>query len=315
MDQARIDLNLLLVFDAVAREGNVTRAGRRLGLSQPAVSAALARLRDLLSDPLFVRTTAGMTPTKRARELIDPVEQALGLIRDSLQSQSLFDPRSSNRAFNVLMVDVGEAAFLPPIIQQLRTLGSDVCINAVQPANDRADQIAQLESGTVDLALGHWPRFSLRQGFYKERLFVESFVCVVGTDNALVGRAITLKQFAKLSHIVVATSGNSDGTIERALSKLGIVRKVALRVPHFLAIPHIVEDSDLIATIPLDIARTIVDRRRLRILPLPFHVSHFEVSQYWHKRFHHEPGLEWLRSTVQLALSVRKAKGRMGNQR
>ena len=307
MDQARIDLNLLLVFDAVAREGNVTRAGRRLGLSQPAVSAALARLRDLLADPLFVRTSAGMMPTQRARQLMEPVDQALGLIRQSLQAQSSFDPRQSKRTFNILLIDMGEAVFLPRIVQHLRRIESEVSINAVQPASDSADQIAMFESGAVDLALGHWPRFSVRRGFHKERLFAESFACVARAQHPRVGRSMTLKQFAELPHLVVTPYGNSDGMVERALSRLGVTRKVVVRVPHFLAIPHLVEDSDLIATIPLGVARTLADRHRLRIVSAPVDIPHFEVSQYWHKRFHHEPGLSWLRGVVHGSFAERQS--------
>ena len=299
MDQSRIDLNLFLVFDAVAREGNVTRAGKRLGLSQPAVSAALARLRNLIGDPLFVRTRSGMVPTQRASTLMEPVDQALGLIRQTLQEQSDFDPRQSSRAFNIQMIDMGEVVFLPQIIQLLRDTESRVSVNTVQPAGNHAEQIAMFESGSINLALGYWPKFSARRGFYKERLFSESFACVARRNHPSIGRSLTLRQFVELPHLVIMTDGSSDGMVERSLSRSNVSRKIAARVPHFLAIPSILENSDLIATIPLGVAKVLAVRRRLKIMPAPLEMPHFEVSQYWHKRFHREPGLTWLRGIVQ----------------
>jgi DNA-binding transcriptional LysR family regulator len=161
------------------------------------------------------------------------------------------------------------------------------------------------ESGAIDLALGHWPKLSTRRGFHRERLFAESFACVVRHNHPVIGRTTTLKQFSEAQHLIITTDGNSDGMVERTLSRNNLSRKVSVRVPHFLAIPGILENSDLIATIPLGVAKLLAVRHRLRIMPPPLEIPHFEVGQYWHKRFHHEPGLTWLRTVIHEFFSER----------
>ena len=295
----KFDLNLLLVFDALIKERNVTRAGERLGLSQPAVSAALGRLRVFFQDPLFARTSQGMLPTQRAQELIEPLGRALHIIEETVQLQTEFDPSESQRKFSILMMDIGEMDFLPRLLRHLRKIGSSVCLETTQPATAKDyDPMLAFEAGSIDLALGYWPQFNKRRGFERQCLFTDSFVCVVRKDHPKIGKAITLEQVADASHVVVTTHGNTDGVIERALVQQNLTRKVVVKVPHFLAVPAIVTNSDLVATIPKGFANVLARIHPLRLLPPPFKLSPFEVSVYWHCRFNHDPGLKWIIGTI-----------------
>lgn len=292
MNFNRLDLNLLLVFDAIFREGNITRAGQRLGLSQPAVSAALARLRDVMGDPLFIRNSSGVTPTARATEIAEPLDAALCSIRDLLQEQLQFDPLSSRRCFRILMPDVGGLHLLPRLLEHIRDIGSDISIATTQIAND--EQLAQLEKGTKDLAVGVWSYLTPARGFYRQPLFTDSFVCVTRSDHQGLDSPATLDQLLQASHIVVSNDECSQGPLERMLAPLSLSLKVAVRIPHYLAVPMILERSDLVVIMPARPASIFAQAYGFRIVPLAFKLPSFEVCQYWHHRFNRDPGLNWL---------------------
>jgi DNA-binding transcriptional LysR family regulator len=291
MDLGKVDLNLLVVFDAVIRERNVTRAGQRLGLSQPAVSAALARLREIFGDPLFIRTSTGVTPTQRAQQLVEPVGTALLLIRDALEEQCRFDPLKSRREFNLFTMDIGEARFLPKLVRHLHGIGSSMCVTATTLSKD---PVAGFETGAIDLALGYWPSFSRRLGFRQERLFDDTFVCICRADHPGLGEPLTIEDYVRHPHVVVAAQGKTDGPIERALSHHGLTRRIAARVPHYLSAPAIVAQSDLIATMPANILGELGLTGSLRIMTLPFRVSTFPVTLYWHRRAQKDAALQWM---------------------
>lgn len=311
IDMERIDLNLLVVFEALVREGSVTRAGESLGLSQPAVSAALGRLRDIFDDRLFIRSNRGMVPTQRAQELIEPVGKALLIIHDILQKRSQFDPASSLRRFNILMMDVGEVEFLPKLLQHVTGMGSGICISTTPPARVNGENpIAAFETGEVDLALGYWPQFSERRGFQRQRLFTDSFVCMVRSDHPEIGNDMTIEQFASVSHLVIMTHGNTDGVIEQTLSQQGLTRNIVARVPHFLAVPAIIMNSDLLVTVPERLATDYSKSHPFRLVTPPFSIPTFDVSQYWHRRFGQDPGLKWLIETIFGLFAETMSKGR-----
>lgn len=296
----KFDLNLLLVFDALIKEHSVTRAGERLGLSQPAVSAALRRLRGHFQDPLFIRSSEGMVPTQKALELVDPLNEALLMIDAAVENQGEFDPTSSQRSFKILMMDVGEIDFLPMLLQHLCNIGSGISLETKQPeSTSRNDQITAFEMGALDLALGYWPQFSSRRGFQRRHLFSDSFVCIAREDHPKIGRKLTMQQFAEASHVIVTTHGNTDGVIEQTLVERGLKRRVVARVPHFLAVPKIIANTDFIVTIPSGLAISFADIHPLRIHRLPIAIDPFEVSVYWHNRFDHDVGLKWMRETIE----------------
>lgn len=293
MDISRVDLNLLVVFEALLEHQSVTRAGAAIGLSQPAMSAALARVRLLFDDPLFVRSGGGVRPTARAEALADPVRAVLQAVRAEVLPKPRFDPASTTRTFTLVMPDIGEVAFLPRLLARLReeAPGANLKTLAMPPAAiERA-----LEGGAADLALGLFPDLT-KARFYQRRLFRNSFLCVASAERHG-GAPLTLKRFLEASHAVVSPEGRTHDLFERELKKRGCVRRVRLEIPHFLSLPAIIEGSELLATVPRDVGEAFARRAKLRLLEPPVNVS-FDVKQYWHDRVHKDPANLWLRDMV-----------------
>lgn len=290
-----IDLNLLLVFEALLQAKNVTHAGSLLGLSQPATSAALSKLRMTLKDPLFVRTPHGMEPTPRAILLAKPLQQALSVIRDDVLRQPSFDLATTARTFTIAMTDVAEMVFLPRL---LRLLSEEAPLANLKTVimSSTALELA-LESGTVDLAIGLFPDLK-RASFYQQRLFQHPFVCIVRQDHPSIGRRMTLAQFLSASHAVVEAEGRNSEVFERMLERRGLERRVMLRIPHFLSIPMVIADSDLVVTIPRVLGEVFARMTNIRVVAPPIKIGNYDVRQYWHERFHKDPANQWLRTAI-----------------
>lgn len=290
-----IDLNLLLVFEALLQAKNVTHAGSLLGLSQPATSAALSKLRMTLKDPLFVRTPHGMEPTPRALLLAKPLQQALIVIRDEVLRQPSFDLATTARMFTIAMTDVAEMVFLPRLLRLLSEEAPLANLKTVimSPA---ALELA-LESGTVDLAIGLFPDLK-RASFYQQRLFQHPFVCIVRKDHPSIGRRMTLAQFLSASHAVVEAEGRNSEVFERMLERRGLERRVMLRIPHFLSIPMVIADSDLVVTIPRVLGEVFARMTNIRVVAPPIKIGNYDVRQYWHERFQKDPANQWLRTAI-----------------
>jgi DNA-binding transcriptional LysR family regulator len=294
MDISRVDLNLLVVFAALCEHQSVTRAGAAIGLSQPAMSAALAKARALFGDPLFVRTGGGMKPTARAEVLAEPVRRVLESVRSEVLLQRRFDPQTTARTFTLIMPDIGEIAFLPNLLARMRTAAPRAAIRtlAMSPlAIERA-----LESGAADLAVGLFPDLT-KAGFYQRRLFRNSFVCVAAAGHAELTEPLSLRKYLDASHAIVRPEGRTHDLFDRELQKLGHVRRVRLEIPHYLSLPEIIGASDLVATVPRDIGQMFARHARLRLLEPPVKVA-FDVKQYWHERAHKDPVNVWLRQQV-----------------
>jgi DNA-binding transcriptional LysR family regulator len=294
MDISRVDLNLLVVFAALCEHQSVTRAGAAIGLSQPAMSAALAKVRDLFDDPLFVRTGGGMKPTARAEALAEPVRRVLESVRSEVLQETRFDPRTTARTFTLIMPDIGEIAFLPRLLARLRTEAPKAAVRTLAmppPAIEHA-----LESGAADLAVGLFPDLT-KAGFYQQRLFRNSFVCVAAANHPELAEPLTLRRYLDASHAVVSPEGRTHDLFDRELQKLGYVRRVRLEIPHYLSLPEIISASDLIATVPRDIGLMFARHAKLRLLEPPVKVV-FDVKQYWHERAHKDPVNVWLRQHV-----------------
>jgi DNA-binding transcriptional LysR family regulator len=289
MNVKDVDLNLLRVFDAVLHESGVTPAAARLGLTQPAVSNALARLRKLFGDPLFVRTPDGMDATPFARELAEPVRQALALLESALAHGPGFDPASATRAFRFYMSDLGQIEFLPPLIERVESRAPGVRLEAV--ALDVEDIAGALASGTLDLAVGFLP--ALGPPVQRRALFRDPYVCLMRVDHEI--RSLTKKRFLDAAHVLVSYRGGHR-VIEEAFERAGI--RVALRVPHFTVVPMVLERTDLILTLPARVARVYERGGKLKSLPVPLSIPLADVGVHWHERFEADPGNRWLREQV-----------------
>jgi DNA-binding transcriptional LysR family regulator len=294
MNVANLDLNLLRAFDAVLREGSVTAAAGRLGMSQPAMSNALSRLRGLLGDPLFMRTPGGMRPTPFAQQLAAPVQQALDLIRASLSQQTGFDPRTSDRIFRFQLTDVGEIAFLPPLLERLQR---DAPLVRVETQHLPQDEVGDaLAGGEVDVAVGFLPELSA--GVVQKRLFRDRYVCLVRADHPTIGSRLTRSRFLAATHILVSSRGSAHEIVEQTLRNQGLVRKIALRVPHFTVVPMILSRTDHMVIVPEGLVGAIAPFGRFKALKPPVDIPALEVKVHWHERFDQDPGIAWLRGLL-----------------
>ncbi|MBE0622998.1 MAG: LysR family transcriptional regulator [Burkholderiales bacterium] len=294
MNVTDLDLNLLRAFDAIATEASVTIAGERIGLSQPAMSNALARLRELFDDPLFVRTPRGMRPTPFAQQLAQPVREALRLIQGALQQHAGFNPKSSANTFRFSMSDIGEMVFLPGLLERVKRDAPGVKIEAVRiPIKDVH---AALEAGEIDLAVGFLP--GLTTGILQQPLFSEYYACMLRADHPLIGAKISAKQFREAAHVLVSYAGTGHQMIEETYIKEGLSERIAARVPHFLVVPMILARTDLIVTVPSRVAALFAQLGNFKVLKLPIGMPSFEVRLHWHQRFHQDPANRWLREAM-----------------
>ena len=291
MNVRDVDLNLLRVFDAVLREHGVTPAAAGLGLTQPAVSNALARLRALFGDPLFVRTPAGMDATPFARELAEPVRQALALIDAALAHGPGFDPASATRAFRFYMSDLGQIEFLPPLIERVQRAAPGVRLEAVAlEVDDIADALA---TGALDLAVGFLP--GLGPPVRRRALFRDPYLCLMRAEHPI--KALTRRKFQEASHALVTYRGGHR-VVEEALERAGLARRIALRLPHFTVVPMVLERTDLLCTLPARVARVFEQRGGLKSLAPPVPIPTADVAVHWHERFEADPGNRWLREQM-----------------
>jgi DNA-binding transcriptional LysR family regulator len=289
------DLNLLPVFEALFRHGNVTRAAAQMGLTQSAMSSALGRLRRQLGDPLFVNTRAGMLPTPRALELAPALTDALATVRGALGSREAFDPRRTARSLRVYMTDVGETVLLPKLMRHLHEHSPAIRLETAQlPAGELA---VRLETGDIDLAVGYVPQ--LRDKVRRTRLFEEHYVCMTRPDHPLGRRApLTLKEFLAARHVLISSMGSGHQVLERTLAEHGVEENVALRVPHFVVVPLIVAGTDLIVSLPSRVAEASARLVKVKVHPLPIPIPSFDVSLYWHARVENDAANRWLRDAM-----------------
>jgi DNA-binding transcriptional LysR family regulator len=297
----RIDLNLLVVFDAIYRSRNLTAAGRALGLSQPAMSHALGRLRTLFKDPLFVRLPRGLYPTPLADDVAPALMEGLGTIRGGLDRRT-FEPAESRRVFNLGMSDVAEVTHLPLILDAARASAPHVRLNTTEVAGSRLRDA--LADGEVDMATGD---YDLGAGCRSVALYASTYACVLRADHPVIGARLTLKQFRAVEHVLVAPQGafHHGEAVDRVLARREVNARIAVRVSHFHGIMALVTSSDLIATIPRRLAQTMQRFANIKVLEPPVALPKIRVSLYWHERFHRDPGNAWLRGIYIKVLSGR----------
>ena len=298
MNLSSIDLNLLVVFDALVTERSVTQAGKRLGLSQPAVSNALSRLRAAFGDPLLVRTGVTMEPTPRALELVPPVRHALSTLTDAFRGPQRFDPQHSKHGFRVCAADDIELTLLPHLLERIKHLapGMDIAMSR------RPGEVEQsLRTGHVDLYLGVW--FNVPEAFRRHLLRKETFACIARRGHPQIGSELTLRSYMEAGHVVVTPTERPGSVVDTVLSDQGLGRRVVLRTPHFLVAPLVVARTDLIATLPRTIAETCAEFLELSVFNPPIDVPGFPIQMVWHPRTHEHPPHRWLREQIVHAMS------------
>jgi DNA-binding transcriptional LysR family regulator len=303
---AALDLNLLVALRALLAERHVTRAAGSIGLSQPAMSHALSRLRALLDDPLLVRTSDGMQPTARAQAMTVPLERALDELQRLLAAPSPFDPARSARRFRIATSDYVELVLLPRLLGAIWSDAPavDVSVEALDPRG-----VEQLAEGRFDVAISvlvHFTGDTSRDeadaepppGIRVQKLFSDRFVCVVRDGHPRVKKRLSLDDFLDLPHALVAPRGGGTGVVDLALARLGKKRHVAVEVPHFLVAPHVVAETDLVLTLAERVARKLAPSLGLRQLAPPLELQGFSTWMAWHERQHADPAHAWLRKTI-----------------
>ena len=294
MELKDIDLNLLVVFNQLLVERRVSKVAENLDLTQPAVSNALARLRKLLGDELFLRTPAGMEPTPFADQLAESVTYALGMIHSAINQRTSFDPHSSTRSFTIGMTDIGEIYFLPTLMDRLRQEAPGVSLSTVR--NTAVNLKDEMEAGKVDLAIGLLPQ--LKAGFFQQRLFRQRYVCLFRKGHRLDKKKISLAEFSSAEHLVVVSAGTGHGKVDELLKRSGVDRNIRLTVPHFVGVGHILQATDLVATVPERLAQRLIGPFGLACVGHPATLPEVAINVFWHAKYHKEPANQWLRSLV-----------------
>lgn len=296
MDLKDIDLNLLVVFNQLLMEKRVSSVATTLGLTQPAVSNALKRLRNLLGDELFLRTPRGMEPTPLALQLAEPIAYALSTIHSTLNHRTVFNPATSNRKFTLGLSDIGEINFLPRLMTALNRQGPNLSVSTLR--NTGVDLQDEMENGQVDLAVGMLPQ--LKAGYFQRRLFKQRYVCMFRKGHPLDKGHITLEEFSAAGHLVVVPPGSGHAKVNDSIDRKGIRRNVRLTVPHYVAVGHILahDCNGMIATVPESYARQCVEPFDLTYVDHPVPLPEIGVNIFWHAKFHREPGNQWLRSVI-----------------
>ena len=308
MNLQSIDLNLLVVLEALVEECNVTRAAKRIGLSQPAMSNALARLRRTFDDPLLVRTAEGMIPTPAAQALVIPVRQALTQLREALEEKAFFDPTATDRTFHLLTNDYAEIALVAPLLQTLRANAGSIKLRIQRPRSVFEPPSTSSLADSFDLAMGFYPdALALDARLHSALLWEEQNVCLVSAKHPTINGKLSLKQFAEAEHVALFYKPSGPGVVDTLLAQKGFTRKIAVQSPHFASLPFVVAGTDLIATVPERMAQQFARQLKLQVLPVPLDLPAFRLTLLWHQRHHSDPAHRWLRATmIETAMKLAK---------
>ncbi len=296
-----MDLNLLVAFEALYRERSVTKAGRRLGLSQPATSAALGKLRALLGDPLFVKTPRGLEPTERCEALAAPVAHALTDLRDALGDEE-FDPATTDRVFRVGAVDAVIAVVMPLVAAtfQREAPGAQLSLRSIDPGS----AVTLLEARDVDLAIAVVP--NVPQHLQSQALFDVPIVLAMRPEHPM-RRTPTLEDLGKYPHAMVVFAGPARTPMDDAFEAAGVRRHVAIVVSSFLALPDLLAETDAIAILPAPFVKALESRGRLRSAPLPKSIvrAPLKMKLVWPARLGSSRAWRWVREKIAAAADER----------
>ncbi len=293
MNVADLDLNLLVSLDALLETRSVTLAAQRVGLSQPAMSHALARLRTSFGDALLVRSRGQWTLTRRATQLVTPLQDALRGVRAVLAPPQDVVPATMTRTFTLAVADYGEFIVLPRLVAQLAREAPHVQVVSLPW---RGQALELLDAGEADVWVGVNPPEAPQ--LYVQKLLSERYLCAVRRGHPLAKRTMTLKAFVGLKHVQIAPGGKPGGPLDDALAAVGLTRVVAVRVPHFLVAPHLVLKTDMVLTAPARILLPLERRLGLHLFEPPLTLPGFSLVQGWHARDHADPGHQWLRAQL-----------------
>jgi DNA-binding transcriptional LysR family regulator len=300
MKLTAIDLNLFVALDALLAESSVTRAARRIGRSQPAVSHALQRARELFGDPLLVRVHDSFELTARAKLLAPRLRRILAEVAATVELHQEFDPAAIN-AVSIGATDYVGWVLVPHVVRALRLVSPSMTFRV--RALEEPDELAPLASGFVDIALGTFPRVS--PSLRSEVLFQERFVCAVRHDHPGIRDKLTLRRFLSLDHVLISSPTDGRGVVDYALADRGMSRTVAVHVPHFLEAPSLVAETDLIVTMAERVVARLAEPLNLRLFPCPIRLDPFDVKMIWHPRTDADSVSVWLREQVRaVAVSV-----------
>lgn len=291
-----LDLKLIYVFEALLKLKNVSRAAEELDISQPALSQALAKLRRLFGDQLFVRTSEGMIPTPCAIVLAEPLLQIANICREQVQQRRQFDPATSEQVFSIAASDIGELVFIPKLMQVLAGRAPKIRLHAHRL--EGGSLLESLQSGEVDVAIGGFP--NLEAGIRERRVYTEHYVCLVREDHSTIRGELTKDTFLSASHILVEahTEGHIHQRAERMLLQLLDPHLIKVSVQSFILSALLLPLTDSILTVPSQVAVKLSGMLRLQVLSPPFAFEPFDVMMFWHERFHKDPAHQWLRALI-----------------
>lgn len=292
------DLNLVRAFIAIYEMRSVTQAAERLGLTQPTVSHALARLRELYNDRLFARGAQGLTPSALAERLHEQLSVALSTIEGTLEAQQDFDPGTSARRFRFATSDIGALFFIPPLLRRLQAVAPRLQAEFMQLSETVMNDLA---TGSLDFALGNLPH--LHEHTREALLFNERYVCLLSSDYPLPRGGLQLEDFVQARHVMVTSPVSGHALIESALSQRGVRRNVVALVPQFSVLPSLVEGSDLFVALPERVANLFAKQRKLQVVEIPVELPGFEVRLHWHVRSEGSAAHQWLREEMVQTLS------------
>ncbi|MBB4660395.1 LysR substrate-binding domain-containing protein [Parvularcula dongshanensis] len=290
----RYDLNLLPIFIALMEERSVTRAAERMGMTQPAVSNALSRLRQMLQDQLFVRERYGIQPTPIALELSPLIAEALAQLDDAVLGQQAFDPAHAERLFTIAPNGYVEFVIVPAVLARLEKVAPGIKLRLTPFGNDLAE--TGVVSGTTALVLGRI--VDPPDNLVVQHLMDEGLACAVRADHPAIGDAMTREQFETMKHVNIVPPGRMRAGLFHALAQQQLKRDVAISVTNFFAAAEMVAVTDYCATLPSLICRQLMHDPRLKVLPAPVDLGSFPVEMAWHVRYRHDPAHRWLRALI-----------------
>ena len=297
MNLRNFDLRLLRVFDALMEEGNVTRAASRLNLTQSATSQALAKLRSALGDPLFVRSGQGMHPTAKAAAMAAPVREALELISTAVSASQAFDPKTSRRAFRVGATDHALMLFLPGLAKRVASSAPGVQLITTAVSPDRG--LDYIREGRIDLLIAYFVVTKVPGNFRTRPFFRDTYRVLARKGHPQFRSRISLDTFARAGHVVVAPRETwQPGPMDLALAQAGLKRDIRVMVPHYMVVPYVVAETDLVATLPSRAAIRLTRGLPIQTFRPPLEVASFRLEMAWDERHHHDPAHKWLRELL-----------------
>ena len=304
MNIAKVDLNLLVYLDVLLREGSVTKAANQLSITQPAMSNGLKRLRDLFKDPLLVRTSEGMTPTKRALELQPVIRDVLSKLENSIQPETDFDPATSTRTFRIMTSDYAESTLLLELVGRLAELAPNITLDLITPSDVTFHDV---EQGKVDMAVNRFEELPL--SFHQKVIWYDTFSCVMSKEHPL-NEKFDLESYPKAQHIWVSKTGFGVGVgidpnevqklgwVDAELTKIGKQRSIRVFTRHYHAALQIAKTQNLIATLPSKAAKLFADDPSVVLKAPPFDIPPIALKMAWSALLHHDAGHIWLRRLI-----------------